>query len=197
MSETHKDKDNQKDRGESIIRHVFDGIEEEDNDLPRWWLNMFYVTIVFSVFYMAWFHWPIGKGLSPEEIFAKQTQAISERRELARAEGNGFDYQTLLGDPATIAEGKAAYDQVCIPCHGIHGEGSVGPNLTDDYWIIEPTLAAVEEIIATGNLEKGMPGWEPIIGLDRVRQIVAYIVSIQGSDPPNAREPQGEPGILE
>lgn len=176
------------------IRHVFDGIEEEDNDLPRWWLNLFYVTIVFAVFYLAWFHWPIGKGSSPEEEFSKDFAKLEEAAAVAKAAG--FDYNAVLEDEAFIAAGKETYSQMCVPCHGDHGQGSVGPNLTDDFWIIEPSLSAMEHIIANGNLEKGMPAWEPVVGPDKVKQLVVFVRSMRSQNVADGKEPQGNPGKL-
>lgn len=176
------------------IRHVFDGIEEEDNDLPRWWLNMFYISIVFSVIYMAYYHWPLGIGLSPEEEFEIHMTALKEQEQDARAAG--FDYTAVVDDAAMLEAGKTTYMEMCVPCHGEQGQGSVGPNLTDQFWIVEPTFAGVEQIITEGNLEKGMPAWGPIIGPDKVKQLVVFVRSLQSKAAAAGKEPQGIAGSL-
>lgn len=186
--------DQQKNTDEHKVRHVFDGIEEEDNDLPRWWLNMFYLTMIFAVGYMAWYHWPLGKGTSPEEEFAATTAILNET--VAAAKAAGFDYTPVLQDKVFLAGGKETYSMMCIPCHGDHGQGGVGPNLTDDFWIIEPSLAGIENIVSNGNLEKGMPSWEPVVGPDKIKQLVVYVHSLRSLNVADGKEPQGEPGKL-
>ena len=193
MKDTKDDPLSQK-HAKSTVRHVFDGIEEEDNDLPRWWLNMFYISIVFSVLYMAYYHWPLGVGLSPEEEFEGHMNELSEQEQVIRAAG--FDYNAVINDEAMVAAGKATYMEMCVPCHGEQGQGSVGPNLTDQFWIVEPTLASVEQVIAEGNLEKGMPAWGAIIGQDKMKQLVVFIRSLQSSTGVAGKQPQGTPGIL-
>jgi cytochrome c oxidase cbb3-type subunit 3 len=176
------------------VRHVFDGIEEEDNDLPTWWLNLFYVCIVFGFGYMAWFHWPLGKGESPEQEFAAEMAVLNER--VASAKAAGFDYRALVEDKQVLASGAETYASMCLPCHGDKGQGGVGPNLTDGFWIVPPTLADVEHIIANGKLDMGMPAWEPVVGPDKVKHLVIYVRSLQGTTVENGKEPQGTPGKL-
>ena len=176
------------------VRHVFDGIQEEDNDLPRWWLNMFYVCIVFSFGYMAWYHWPLGKGVSPEGEFAAEIAKLNEN--VAVAKTAGFDFAAVLDDQTFISGGKETFAQMCVPCHGDHGQGTIGPNLTDDFWLIDPTIAAVENIIANGNLEKGMPAWGQVVGPDKVRQLTVYVRSLRGLNVADGKASQGNPGKL-
>jgi cytochrome c oxidase cbb3-type subunit 3 len=114
----------------------------------------------------------------------------------ATAKAAGYDYAAALSDAKVLSEGRETYMQMCVPCHGERGGGSVGPNLADEFWIIEPTLAAVEEVIAAGNLEKGMPAWEPVVGVEKVRQLVVFVRSLQGTNPDKPKEPQGNPGKL-
>jgi cytochrome c oxidase cbb3-type subunit 3 len=185
-------KHQKKESGKAPVHHVFDEIEELDNDLPRWWLNMFYICIVFSVVYLAWYHWPIGKGASPEQEFDAAMKAGEVR--MAAEKAKGFDYSSYLQDSAYIANGKAVYSEMCLACHGDRGQGGVGPNLTDDHWIIEPTLAALEGTIADGRLEHGMPAWGPVVGIDKVRQLVVYVYSIRNMNVEGGKEPQGHQG---
>lgn len=179
--------------------HVFDGIFEYDNDLPRWWVVMFIVTIVFSVGYMAWYH----LGLFPSaSLEAEYEEALATSKAATAAAGAGasaqpIDYKVAAGDVTSMTAAKEVYSTTCAPCHGVAGQGVVGPNLTDDFWIHGPTAAAVETVISRGVLEKGMPAWGEILGPDKVRLLVSYIVSLQGSNPAEPKAPQGDAGKLQ
>ncbi len=176
--------------------HDFDGIQEYDNDLPGWWVAMFLLTIVFAVAYVIWYH----AGVFPSQSLA---QHYEEDVELSRAiaaasrpspAAPGSAPATGSGDTAA---GKEVFALTCAPCHGAAGQGVVGPNLTDDFWINGATRADVERVIAKGSLEKGMPAWGEILGSAKIQQLVGYIVSIQGTSPVGAKEAQGPAGRLQ
>ena len=84
------------------------------------------------------------------------------------------------------------YQANCMPCHGAAGEGGIGPNLTDAYWIHGSTHLSMFEIVTDGVLEKGMTPWGSILSVEERAQIVAFVASLQGTNPPNAKAPQGE-----
>ena len=91
-----------------------------------------------------------------------------------------------------VAAGKDVYATNCFPCHGQHGEGGIGPNLTDDYWIHGGKSSDIVRVISNGVPDKGMTSWLPILGENRVVQLAAFIISLHGTSPPGAKAPQGE-----
>jgi cytochrome c oxidase cbb3-type subunit 3 len=112
-------------------------------------------------------------------VLAKSGEAIDE---------NSVKAST---DAGIIAAGKAVYTQNCIACHGAQGEGTVGPNLTDDSWIHGGTVNAIFKTIKYGVPEKGMISWEKTLTPKQTSDVSNFILSLQGSNPPNPKAPQG------
>ncbi len=155
-----------------------DGIEEFDNALPRWWVWLFRFTILFAVIYMAWLHLLGGESIQQEYM-----------REVAALENVSH---SSASESETSGGGQAAYATNCLPCHGAAGEGTIGPNLTDKFWIHGGKPDQIEKTIADGVLDKGMPAWKPILGEAKVRQLVSYVITLKGSNPPNPKAAQGD-----
>ena len=101
-----------------------------------------------------------------------------------------------LKDAASLAAGKQIFDTQCFTCHGKAGEGLIGPNMCDDYWIHGGTLPDVIRIIRKGVPEKGMITWERTLNPDQIDQVASYIMlKLQGTTPPNPKAPQGEKAV--
>lgn len=185
--------------------HEFDGILEYDNDLPRWWVGLFLISIAFAVLYMAWFHFPGSSNTTLVDELKVATMAYDEERARSASkesssrtpEGGSFSYQAVISDSAMLARGQETYLALCQACHGAQGQGLVGPNLTDDFWLHGSSFAQVENSIARGIVDKGMPAWADTLGQDKVRAVVLYLHSIQRSNPANPKAPQGEAGTLQ
>jgi cytochrome c oxidase cbb3-type subunit 3 len=166
------------------ILHVYDGIEEADNELPNWWLWTFYGAIVFSVFY--WFAYHEFESVPlPGEAYAIELQqrsggAVSEELLVAMA-----------GNPDAIAAGQALYTTNCVICHKERGEGNIGPNLTDEFWIRGGGPIEIHDTIANGSLQAGMPAWAGPLGAEKVQQLTAFVLSIRDTNVPG-KDPQGE-----
>lgn len=173
--------------------HNFDGIEEYDNDLPKWWVNLFWLTIIYGVGYLVWYHTPIGSGQSQEQEFKS---AWADAKNSSAAAGVTFDYAAATKNAEICNKGKETYAQLCAPCHGPAGQGTVGPNLTDDFWLNGSTFADLEDVVTKGRPEKGMPSWGEILGKEKVNHVISYIGSIQHSNPENPKEAQGAAGVL-
>lgn len=185
--EIEKEKDIQLD-------HNYDGIKELDNNLPPWWKYGFYVSIIWGVIYFIWFH-AGGSGLSSAEQYDKEiAEAKKQIEEYQKKSSNMVDENTvtLLTDASDIDAGKVNFEKTCFPCHGKLGEGTqIAPNLTDDYWIHGGGIKNIFKTIKYGVPEKGMKSWKDDFSPKQISQITSYIMSIKGSNPPNAREPQG------
>lgn len=173
--------------------HSVDGIQEYDNPLPRWWTAFLYGSIVFSVIYLIVYH--VLGYQSLEAAYArsvKKQQAVAQDAAATHATAGDSDLASHLKDPAAIASGKEVFTTYCAPCHGAAAEGNIGPNLTDQYWIHGGTPTAVIATITNGAPEKGMPAWGAVVGDKKVEHVAAYVLSLRGSNPPNAKAPQGE-----
>jgi cytochrome c oxidase cbb3-type subunit 3 len=173
--------------------HTYDGIFEFDNDLPPWWKYMFYATVVFGVAYLLHYHVFQSGDLQIAEYQAEVQQA-SLLNPAMGSEGNAnevTDFKPLTEAPKLEA-GKAAYLQNCAACHGAEGQGVVGPNLTDAFWLHGGDVNAVYKVIKYGVTSKGMVAWQKKLSDDQILEVSSYILSIQGSNPANAKAAQGE-----
>lgn len=177
-----------------LLDHDYDGIQELDNSLPPWWKYGFYASVAFSVVYLLIYHvWDIGQN--PEQEYqtemAVATKQIEEYRKKA---GDLVDEKTVtMADGKGIEEGAKIFQTACMACHGSKGEGTVGPNLTDKFWLHGGSINDVFKTIKYGVPEKGMQSWEKTYSPSQIKNIASYIKSIAGSNPPNGKAPQGEP----
>lgn len=174
----------------------YDGIQEYDNDLPKWWLYLFYFTIVFSFAYVAYYE--LLGGPTHEQTLSAELAEIEALKAAAKAEAPVIKEQSeedllqLVGSSERIAKGKELFASRCASCHGAQGQGVIGPNLTDEYWIHGGDLKDIKNIIEVGVLAKGMLAWKGIISDDDIISSVAFIHSLKGSNPPNPKAPEGE-----
>lgn len=176
-----------------LLDHDYDGIQELDNPTPPWFMFLFYVTIVFAVVYGIIYH-VVGDGNIMENEYVAQVKEAEINREaylkkfaLSVNETN----VTLVTDKAKLEEGKSIYDNNCVACHGSLGEGKVGPNLTDAYWIHGGSIQKIFKTITEGVPEKGMIAWKKQLNPLQIQNVSSYIFNMQGTNPPNAKEPQG------
>ncbi len=172
--------------------HDYDGIRELDNQLPTWWLWSFYLTVIFSVPYVAYYHAFNGPTLNQE--YAREQEAIAFQQASKPAQGALYTESSLLEatkDSNRLAQGKQAFSIKCVSCHGAHGQGGIGPNLTDEYWLHGRTLVEIAKTVDQGVLDKGMPGWRAMMSSDELISIVAFVNSLQGTNPAGAKAPQG------
>lgn len=179
-----------------ILDHNYDGIRELDNHLPPWWTYLFYVTVVFAIVYVFVYHVTDTLPLQEEEyqIEMAEAAAAAEARIAANAEAGGFNESELeyTDDPAILASGETIYTRQCAACHKVDGGGSIGPNLTDEYWIHGGTIQEIYTTIKVGVPDKGMISWESSLSPEQMRDAASYIMSLAGTNPPDAKGPQGE-----
>lgn len=180
--------------GEILSHHDFDGIRELDNRLPPWWVNMFILTIIWAVGYMFYYHWG-GDGPSSAEEYNMEIEKAKKQQAIALAGmANAVDESnvTALVDAGALGEGQLIYKNVCAACHGQSGEGTIGPNMTDEYWIHGGGIKNVFKTIKYGVPEKGMISWQSQLSPSDMQKVASYILTLEGTNPPNAKEPQGE-----
>ncbi len=178
---------------EKILDHDYDGIQEFDNPLPRWWLATFYGAILFSVLYIAHYHF--GPGNSPEAELQQELEQIKSQELAAKVSDPPPTEALLLSvlqDQKRVESGKKIFVEKCAVCHGPEAGGQIGPNLTDSYWVQgNGTLTDIFQIVSEGVPEKGMPPWKAMLKPDELQFVTAYAHSLKGSQPANAKAPQG------
>jgi len=169
-----------------VKEHEYDGIQEFDNPLPRWWLWTFALTVVFSVFY--WFTRETVDAPGSFEQFAVEFEAHEAKLMAAAVEPE--ELIAMADDPAIVARGVSVYDNRCASCHGAKAEGGTGPNLTDRFWIHGGEARDIYVSIAAGYPKKGMPKWRGQIPEEDMQALTAYILSIRNTNVPG-KGPQG------
>lgn len=177
-----------------IKGHDYDGIHELDNRMPPWLAFLFQGTIAFAFIYLFIYH-VFNVGDLPMAELEKETLIVDAKKaaflEKAAAKINENSV-TLLADAKTIEEGKAIFTANCVACHAADGGGTVGPNLTDEYWIHGGGIKNIFKTIKYGVPEKGMISWEKQLNPLKMQQVSSYIVSLKGTKPATPKAPQGE-----
>jgi cytochrome c oxidase cbb3-type subunit 3 len=136
----------------------------------------------------------IGSGDVQEEEYLAEMQAAAYERQLLVASGAFINEETVkfTSDAAALAEGKDVFDKNCATCHGFNGEGLVGPNLTDDYWIHGGGIQNVFKTVKYGIPSKGMISWEGQLDPNQMQNVSSYVLTLHGTDPPNQKQAEGE-----
>ena len=177
-----------------MLDHDYDGIRELDNSLPPWWVYMFYISIFFAFGYIGYYHFTDDVGGSRD--WYEQEMKEGEKIKLAylRAQADLVNEENVeaMTDEMALVTGEAVFKNLCAACHGQQGEGGVGPNMTDDYWIHGGDIKSVFKTIKYGVPEKGMIAWNTQMGAAEMAKVASYILTLRGTNPPNQKEPQGE-----
>lgn len=179
-----------------LIEHQFDGIAELDNPTPAWFMWLFYGTIAFGIVYILTYHvFDYGKMQEEEYAIEMKTAKAQQTAYLAKS-ANNIDENSVQEskEGSVISSGQAIYNSNCVACHGDKGQGVVGPNLTDAYWLHGGKINDIFKSIKYGIPEKGMISWEKTLSPKQISDVGNYILSLQGSNPPNAKAAQGVKG---
>lgn len=175
-----------------LLEHNYDGIQEYDNPMPRWWVYLFWATILYSVLYFLHVPGIVERGRI--ENYERDMAAAAALRAKQAPPPGAMSAATLVAlaeDPARLAAGKATFASTCASCHREDAGGNIGPNLTDDYWIHGGQPLQVLNTVTTGVLDKGMPAWGEVLKPEDVANVVAYVLTLHDTHPPNPKEPQG------
>lgn len=210
---------------DKLLDHNYDGIQELDNSLPPWWLNLFYITLVWGFLYVIYYHVtdmgftqeeeykaemgmkvdkePLFGGMEYKTPYAEEGKApqpaqnntaaaATEEPEVAESVEPATDYK-LVTDAARLKSGADVYVKNCVSCHGAAGEGGIGPNLTDAYWINgDGGMNGLVKVINDGVPIKGMIAWKPLLSEEQIVDVASHIYNMKGTNPANGKEPQGE-----
>jgi cytochrome c oxidase cbb3-type subunit 3 len=179
-----------------LLDHSYDGIQEYDNPMPRWWVITFWATIVFAVLYVL--NVPgIGNGkgrIADYDASMARAEALAAANGGAAGAPDSASLTAMLGDQAVLADGKQVFTTYCAACHRADAGGQIGPNLTDDAWIHGGKLADIRLTIDAGVLAKGMPEWGKLLKPAQVSAVAVYVSSLGGTNPPNPKPPEGIKG---
>lgn len=177
-----------------LLDHDYDGIKELDNTLPPWWVYLFYVTILFAGIYLFRFH--VAGGDNQEMELKKEIeQAKVEVEQYMKTAPDMMDEKsvTLLTDAPSLNEGKTIFTTHCAACHRADAGGAIGPNLTDNHWILGGGIKDVFHTIMNGGRDsKGMISWKGTLKPTEMQKVASYILSLKGSNPKDAKAPDGE-----
>lgn len=178
-----------------ILDHDYDGIKELDNVLPPWWLAGFYITIVLMVIYAVRVFF-FGAYNQVEEFNTAMAEAKIQVEQYKKENPELFstDNIKLLTDEASLKRGKELFtEKTCTACHRDDLGGSIGPNLTDDKWIMGGGVKNIFNTISKGGREgKGMIAWESTISRKDRELLASYIVSMYGTSPKEPKAPEGD-----
>lgn len=177
-----------------LLHHDYDGIKELDNDLPPWWTWLFIISVVYSVFYFT--KYQIMDGNSQEDEF--QTEMAAAKLQVDEYKRNAPDMMdentvTYLEDAGALAAGKTIFESNCVACHRADLGGGIGPNLTDTHWILGGTIKDIYHTLVNGGRDgKGMVAWNTTLKPKEMQQVSSYILSMKGTNPPDAKPAEGD-----
>ncbi|MBE99411.1 cbb3-type cytochrome c oxidase N-terminal domain-containing protein [Flavobacterium coralii] len=180
--------------GSVMLDHNYDGIKELDNVLPPWWVYLFYGTILFGVVYLVRFH-IVGDYNQKEEFEQEMAEAKLAVEEYKKTAKDLIDAETvtLLTDAGELEQGKTIFEANCAACHRADGGGTIGPNLTDEYWILGGGIKNVFHTITEGGRDgKGMVAWKGTLKPSEIQLVASYVLSLQGTNPVDAKAPDGD-----
>ena len=172
-----------------LIDHSYDGIQEYDNPMPRWWVTTFWATIVFSIAYYLIPGLGLGKGR-----MAEYETDMAAFRAAHPSNGGAGDVKLLMaaaGKPSEVRQGRILFTAKCAACHAADGGGVIGPNLADAAWLHGGTIDSIYATVNNGVLAKGMPAWGKLLKADELEEVVAYVWTLGGTSPAKPKEPQG------
>jgi cytochrome c oxidase cbb3-type subunit 3 len=182
---------------EDKVLHELDGIKEYDNPMPGWLMAIWWGSLIFAAAYLIFYALSFGEGTMEAEYRGETQRALTATQAY-------FDANPLV--PPTPAEllagvrnqavldvGGGRFTRSCAPCHGPNAQGLIGPNLTDDRWIHGGSVEQIFQSVAKGWPAKGMPPWGRALKPEELSAVVSYVRSLQGSNPPNAKPPEGDP----
>lgn len=174
-----------------VIPHAYDGIHELNNPIPRWFNVLFYGTLIFAAGYLYYYHIGDGPRQDQEYITELENADVAKKAFLAKS-AEKFDENSVKVDPELITNGKVIFKTNCVACHGDNAQGTIGPNLTDEFWLHGGSVNDIFKTVKYGVPAKGMTSWEKNLSSKNIAEVANYILSLQGSKPANAKAPQGE-----
>ena len=175
-----------------LMDHEADGIRELDNKLPRWWVWLFNLCIVFAVCYMGYYHVFRLGDLQAAQYVKESKLGDAQKAEVLKKFTDSLPTLTPSKDPAMLEQGHGIFLHNCAPCHRKDGGGLVGPNLCDDYWIHGSNFVDNLRTIVNGVPAKGMVTWGGVLKPAEIHAVASYIYTLRGTHPPNPKPPENQ-----
>ncbi|MDH4468523.1 MAG: cbb3-type cytochrome c oxidase N-terminal domain-containing protein [Bacteriovoracaceae bacterium] len=176
-----------------LLDHDYDGIQELNHPLPKWWNFIFYTSCLFGLGYWAYYSFlggPTQRDDLKQEmvgITAKQDEYKKLNSQYNEAKFAEFD------KPENLLKGKEVFANNCVQCHEDGGYGNIGPNLTDDYWLVSKGNPETNyNIVYSGSEANGMPAWGEVLSSDDIYLALVYVKSLKNTFHPKGKEAQGE-----
>lgn len=191
MSKQEEKLDVKEDEKDLLLDHSYDNIQELNHPLPSWWNTIWGISIVFAFGYFVYYQFLDGPSLKEE--FDVEYKAVVAKQDAFKKRESAFDevYYTKIVSADGVKKGKDIYEINCLPCHAEGGMGDVGPNLTDDHWLIaKGTPDTIYSVVFNGSEANGMPIWSEMISKDEIYQAVAYVMTFKNTFK-KGKEPQG------
>lgn len=176
-----------------MFDHEYDGIRELDNNLPPWWKYGFYLTILFACIYLTHYHVLRTGSLQAEEYEMQIAEGERLKAEYRKTAASLVDETnvTQLISADSLNSGKSIFQKNCVTCHKEAGQGDIGPNLTDDYWLHGGDIKSIFSTIKYGVTSKGMAAWQENLSPVQIQEVASYILALRGTNPPNPKAPEG------
>ena len=188
-------------KGVETTGHVWDGdLVEYNNPLPRWWMWLFWVTIIFSLVYLALYP-GLGKipgmlGWTSASAYAKEAAELEAEVKPLYDKYLGMDLRQVAVDPVARQTGERLFLNNCAQCHGSNAAGGRGfPNLTDSDWLYGGEPATIIASITSGRMGV-MPALGSRLGDEGVKNVVAYVRSLSGLPQESLNAQLGKPLFL-
>lgn len=177
-----------------MLDHDYDGIKELNNSVPPWLNYIFIGSLVFAIFYLLHFH-VLGTGKSQFEEYGEEMEIARMDMEILMKSGAFITEENVvvLEDDASLSAGRERFVKDCSPCHGMNGEGNIGPNLTDDYWIHGGKINDLFRTVKNGVPDKGMVAWGQQLNPKQIQEVISFVkTNLHGTNPPNGKAPEGD-----
>ncbi|RZJ75543.1 MAG: c-type cytochrome [Flavobacterium sp.] len=176
------------------IDHAYDGIKELNNPVPAWFNVLFFGTMIFAVCYLFYYHIGGYGDLQDQEYANEMVKAQEEKAAFLEKSSNTIDENSVKFDntQTVLEEGKGIFNTNCVVCHGDKGQGIIGPNLTDEFWLHGGGINNIFKTIKYGVPDKGMISWEKTLSPKQISAVSNYIMSLKDSKPAGAKAPQGD-----
>jgi len=175
-----------------LLDHEADGIRELDNNLPRWWVWLFNLCILFAAGYLLYFHVFRLGNLQAAQYITESKQGDAIKTAALKAFEDSLPTLTPSKDQLIITQGHSIFLRNCAPCHRADGGGLVGPNLCDDYWIHGSNFVDNLHTIVNGVPGKGMLTWRGVLRPNEIYAVGSYIYTLRGTHPPNPKPPENQ-----
>lgn len=181
---------------DKLLDHNYDGIQEYDNDLPKWWVWLFVITVVWGFGYVVWFHFT-GRPTPTEQLALDmaEIEKMKAAHEAAKPVGSAPSDEQMFAfakDKTVTGRGAAVFAAKCVVCHGPAAGGLIGPNLTDSHWIHGGNPSQIRQVVENGVLAKGMLAWKGVLTDSEITDVIAFVLSLKGSNPANPKPPEGD-----